>query len=82
LESYAKQGVGQVLRTRILRQAFDNPKIEIFDMFGPETPAKNKWATHSEELFVLRIFKKSPFGILAWFRYHIAPRIKRKFLNN
>jgi len=78
LESHAKAGPGQVLRIQILRWAFANEQVKIFDMFGPDTEAKRKWATHSEDLLTLKVFRPSPLGILAWSRFSLAPRIKAK----
>lgn len=78
LESHAKQGPGQVLRIQILRWAFDRPDVFIFDMFGPDTEAKRKWATHDEELMTLKVFSHSPKGYLAWARYSLGPRLKQR----
>ena len=78
LDSYSKQGPGQVLRVLILRWAFENEAVKVFDMFGPDSDAKRKWATGSEELVTLKIFKRSPLGMLAWLRFSLAPRLKAK----
>ena len=79
VESYAKSGPGQVLRMQVLRWAFANEAVCIFDMFGPDTEAKRKWATDAEELLTLRIFQPSPRGWLAWLRFSFAPRLKARF---
>ncbi|MGE5027574.1 MAG: GNAT family N-acetyltransferase [Betaproteobacteria bacterium] len=76
LESCAKMGPGQVLRIQVLRWAFAQPEIALFDMFGPATEAKLKWATGVEDLYTLRIFRRSPGGLLAWARHVAAPRLK------
>lgn len=78
LEDYAKLGPGQVLRTQVLRWAFANPKVDLFDMFGPATESKLKWATASEQLHTLRVFRRSPRGWLAWLRWVVAPYFKSK----
>jgi len=64
---------------QIPRWAFANETLQIFDMFGPDTEAKRKWATGAEELLSLRIFQPTPLGMLAWLRYAIAPRVKARF---
>lgn len=78
LESCAKLGPGQVLRIQVLRWAFAQPEIALFDMFGPATEAKLKWATGVEDLYTLRIFRRTPGGLLAWARLVAAPRLKAK----
>jgi CelD/BcsL family acetyltransferase involved in cellulose biosynthesis len=78
LESCAKLGPGQVLRIQVLRWAFAQPEIALFDMFGPATEAKLKWATGVEDLYTLRIFRRAPGGLLAWARLVAAPRLKAK----
>lgn len=78
LAQYAKQGPGQVLRIQVLKWAFEQPDIKCFDMFGPATEAKMKWATGVEDLFTFRIFRRNLPGALAWLRYAIAPKIKAK----
>jgi len=78
LDSYAKQGPGQVLRVMILRWAFENESVKVFDMFGPDSDAKRKWATGDEQLITLKVFKSSPLGFLAWLRFSLAPRLKAR----
>lgn len=78
LEQYAKQGPGQVLRIQVLKWAFDRPDVKLFDMFGPATEAKMKWATGVEDLYTFRVFRRNLLGRLAWFRFAIAPQIKTK----
>lgn len=78
LEQHAKQGPGQVLRIQVLKWAFERPDVKLFDMFGPATEAKMKWATGVEDLYTFRVFRRNLSGRLAWFRYAVAPRIKAK----
>lgn len=78
LEDYAKLGPGQVLRTQVLRWAFANPKVKVFDMFGPATESKLKWATGAENLYTLRVFRRSARGLLAWLRWVTAPYLKSR----
>ena len=78
LVQHAKQGPGQVLRIQVLKWAFAQPDIKCFDMFGPATDAKMKWATGVEELFTYRVFRRNLLGRWAWLRYAVAPQIKAK----
>lgn len=82
LDSYSKLGAGQVLRIMVMRWAFENTAIKYFDMFGPETEAKCKWATNIEELYTLKIYANSPAGWLAWLRFSLAPKLKAKIMGN
>lgn len=80
LEKYAKHSPGQVLQLQILRWAFENPEVKIYDMLGGGGKAletKLKWATGAEQLYTVRVFRKTPGGWLAWARFVIAPRVKR-----
>lgn len=78
LEQHAKQGPGQVLRIQVLKWAFERPDVTLFDMFGPSTEAKMKWATGTEALYTIRVFRRNLLGLLAWFRYAVAPKLKAK----
>lgn len=78
LESCAKLAPGQVLRIQVLRWAFARPEIGLFDMLGPATEFKLNWATGVEDLYTLRIFRRSPGGMSAWSRFVAAPRLKAK----
>lgn len=78
-DTYAKRGPGQVLRMHVLRWAFSEPEVKIFDMFGPDTESKRKWATDAETLQTLRVYRKSPRGTLAWARFSLAPRMRSYF---
>lgn len=80
LDNLSRKGPGQVLRMQVLRWAFNNPAVIAFDMFGPETDAKRKWATHSEQLLTLRVYRSRPAGVLAWGRFSLGPRIKGRVL--
>lgn len=81
LESFSRFGPGQVLRIQVLRWAFAREDVQIFDMFGPETEAKRKWATGRERLLTLKIFRTSMRGWLAWARFAQAPRLKALLLD-
>lgn len=74
LESAAKLSLGQVLRIQVLRWAF----AQLFDMINPATEFKLKGATGVEDIYSLRIFRRSPGGLLAWSRYVAAPGLKAK----
>ena len=76
-EALAKQGPGQVLRIQVLKWAFAQPSVKLFDMYGPETEAKMKWATGVETLQSLRVFRNSLAGRLAHLRYVGLPKLKR-----
>ncbi|HKO87463.1 MAG TPA: GNAT family N-acetyltransferase [Burkholderiales bacterium] len=76
-EALAKQGPGQVLRMQVLKWAFAQPQIKTFDMYGPQTEAKMKWATGVENLHTLRVFRDSLSGRLAHLRYVGLPKLKR-----
>lgn len=76
-EALAKQGPGQVLRIQVLKWAFSRESVQVFDMYGPQTEAKMKWATGTETLHTLRVFRNSPAGWLAQLRYVGLPWLKR-----
>ena len=83
LDELSSLSPGQALQTQILRWAFHQPEISIFDMLGGGGEAfatKMKWATHAEQLSTLLVFKRSFLGRLAWLRYVIAPIIKQRFM--
>lgn len=84
LEEYGSHSPGQVLQTQILRWAFSQPDVKIFDMLGGGGEAfktKMRWATEVENLYTLRIFRNNLPGAWAWLRYAIAPRVKRFLVN-
>jgi hypothetical protein len=83
LDDYSSLSPGQALQTQILRWAFQQQEIKVFDMLGGGGEAfatKMKWATHAEQLYTLLVFKRDFAGRLAWFRYVVAPAVKRRLL--
>lgn len=79
LHDYVKDSPGQVLRLHALRWAFAQPNVSRLDMLGPRTDHKVKWATAGEDLYTLRVFRRSARGRLAWLRFVWGPRIKAAF---
>jgi hypothetical protein len=80
-ERHAKSSPGQVLQLQLLRWAFANPEVRAYDMLGGGGKAagnKRKWATDTEPLFTLWIFRRNGVGLLAWLRFFLAPRIKHR----
>lgn len=75
-ESYAKLSPGQLLRHRFLPWAFANPEVLFYDMLGPASETKTRWATGSESLLTIRAFRRSPAGLLLRARFVTAPKIK------
>ena len=76
---YSKLSPGQALQTRILRWAFAQPEVRVFDLLGGGGEAyqtKMRWATGKKELFTLQVFRKDLPGLWAWGRYVVAPKIK------
>jgi len=85
LESYSKLSPGQVLQTKILRWSFNNPDVNTFDFLGGGGAAFNtkmKWATDTEQLYTLRIFRKNVAGLWAFSRYVIGPKIKKLIIHS
>jgi len=80
-DAWAKQGPGMVLRILVLKWAFAEQGVSIFDMFGPESEAKRKWATGVENLYTVRVFRRSLRGLLGRLRYDHLPKLKRRFQN-
>ncbi|HHH36204.1 MAG TPA: GNAT family N-acetyltransferase [Gammaproteobacteria bacterium] len=79
LEELARLSPGQALQIRILRWAFEQPEVKVFDLLGGGGEAyqtKLRWATDQRELFTLRLFRKDPAGLWAWGRYVAGPRVK------
>lgn len=78
LAAYDRYSPGQVLQLQILRRLFEDPDVGIFDLLGPATAHKLRWATGREELLTLRVFRRSPRGELARVRFVVAPRWKAR----
>ena len=78
LAAYDRHSPGQVLQLQILRRLFEDPEVGIYDLLGPATAHKLRWATGREELRTLRIFRRSPRGELARVRFVVAPRWKAR----
>ena len=49
IEEYAKQTVGTVLTTELMRRAIDEDKVEIVDYLSGDDPYKKDWMTHRRE---------------------------------
>ena len=76
LEEYSKLSPGQALRLQILRLAFASPEIDVFDMEGGGFEEKSRWATDHEDLYLLRVYRRSPQGLALWVRFAGLPRVK------
>lgn len=76
LEDYAKESPGQVLQLWTLKWAFAQPDVRIFDMLGPATESKLRWATGVEDLVTLYVFRPTLGGAVALARWKIGPRLK------
>jgi CelD/BcsL family acetyltransferase involved in cellulose biosynthesis len=78
LEDSAKESPGQVLQLHIVRWAFAQPSVRVFDMLGPESETKLKWATGVEKLFTYYVFANGMRGAIARFRWQIGPKVKAR----
>jgi CelD/BcsL family acetyltransferase involved in cellulose biosynthesis len=76
LEEYAKESPGQVLHLHIVRWAFSQANVRIYDMLGPTSTTKMKWATGVDELSTIYVFRQSFGGAIAGLRWALAPRAK------
>ncbi len=76
LEQYAKDSPGQLLHFYIVRWAFAQPDVRIYDMLGPTSQTKLRWATGVDELSTIYVFRRSCGGLLARMRWAAAPRAK------
>lgn len=79
-QDYYKLSPGQVLQLQILRWAFAQSDVDIFDMLGPATPNKLIWSTDQEDLYTLQVFRPNAPGLTAWLRFVIAPAVKSKII--
>jgi hypothetical protein len=75
-ESHAKLSPGQLLRHRFLPWAFAEPGVVFYDMLGPASETKTRWATGAEPLLAVRAFRRSFGGLFLRARYVMAPKIK------
>jgi len=75
-ESHSRLSPGQFLRYRFLRWAFAEPQVMFYDMLGPASETKTRWATGSETLLTVRAFRRSLTGLLFRARFVAGPRIK------
>jgi len=76
LDELRKQSPGQVLQLQILRSAFADPEVEVFDMLGGNLhpdDTKLRFATGIEDLYRVRVFAPTPRGALAWSRHVAGP---------
>jgi len=64
-ESHGKLSPGQYLRYRFLQSAFGDPQVELYNMLGPQSETKRRWSTGTEQLWSVRLFRRSPRGWLA-----------------
>jgi len=76
VEEYAKESPGQVLQLHIVRWAFSQANVRIYDMLGPTSTTKMKWATGVDELSTIYVFRRNFGGAIARIRWAIAPRAK------
>jgi CelD/BcsL family acetyltransferase involved in cellulose biosynthesis len=75
-ESHSRLSPGQFLRYRFLRWAFAEPEVMFYDMLGPASETKTRWATGSETLLTIRAFRPSLAGLLFRARFVTGPKIK------
>ncbi|WP_440997112.1 GNAT family N-acetyltransferase [Arhodomonas sp. SL1] len=74
--AYARFAPGQVLQLKILRASFPDPEVSRFDMLGPETVHKRKWATDAEQLWNVRVYRLTPGGLLSAWRWSLVPALR------
>lgn len=80
-ERYSKWSPGQVLQLQLLRWAFEQPPVHVYDMLGGGGKAaetKRKWANGVDTLYTIRVFRRNLRGLLAWGRWVAAPYLKHK----
>ena len=78
LEEFARESPGQVLQLWILKWAFAHPGVDKFDLLGPASEWKLRWATGVEELYTLFVFRRSLGGLIARGRWEIGPELKQR----
>lgn len=74
--AFARQGPGQALQLMILRELFADPEVDRFDMLGPATEHKMKWATGVEPLWTVRCYRPSLRGGVAALRWSVLPALR------
>jgi hypothetical protein len=75
-EAHAKLSPGQLLRQHFLQWAFAVPEVELYDLQGPSSVTKLRWATGAETLLTIRLFRRSFRGLLCRSRFVVAPKVK------
>jgi hypothetical protein len=75
-ETHSKLSPGQFLRYGFLRWAFAEPQVRFYDMLGPASETKTRWATGYETLLTVRAFRPSLAGLLFRARFVTGPKIK------
>ena len=66
IEEYAKQTVGTVLTTELMRRAIDEDKVAIIDYLSGDDAYKKDWMTHRRERRgVIGFNQRRPLGIYA-----------------
>jgi len=76
-EEFAKESPAQIVRWWMVKWAFENPEVRIVDFLGPLTETKRQWSTGVEALYTLYVFRRSPGGMLGWWRWSAGPRLKQ-----
>ncbi|TQE98984.1 MAG: GNAT family N-acetyltransferase, partial [Spiribacter salinus] len=76
--AFARQGPGQALQLMILRELFADPDVERFDMLGPATEHKMKWATGAEQLWTVRCYRPGLRGCVAALRWSVLPALRAR----
>lgn len=77
LEEFAKESPGQVLQLWITRWAFESSQVHLYDLLGPPSEYKMRFATGLDPLETLLVFSRTLGGTVARLRWSVAPRIKR-----
>lgn len=76
--AFARLGPGQALQLMILRALFADPHVERFDLLGPETEHKLKWATGVEQLWTVRCYRPGVRGAIAALRWSVLPALRSR----
>lgn len=82
LDVFAKESPGQILQYWITRWAFAEENVNTYDLLGPSSEYKLRFATGVEKLETLYVFAPNVGGIFAWLRWSVAPRIKHYLRND
>jgi CelD/BcsL family acetyltransferase involved in cellulose biosynthesis len=78
-QEFAKESPGQVLRLWVLQWCFAQTDVRVFDMLGPSSENKLRWATGVEDLYTIYVFESSLRGWAARARWQFAPGLKASF---